>query len=258
MKKKLLLLLLPFLSLAAFAQPCNIDTTITTPGIYPVNGTSTGFAVVMPDAVVGAAYSEVVQIKAPSDTLIDTVFGGIPIVTTVPVDSLMIVRFDNLPASLSVQCDNQNCFWLGGANGCTLFTGTPVASEVGTYNGKIVATGWVQVPVLGTLTDTFAFDVKITVLPMQSIDEYVNSQSVKVSPNPITTVGALDFQAVKSEEFTFKMIDITGRVVNIQTGTSRMGMNRIEINREGLPNGIYFYSLEVKGEAISGRLVLAD
>ena len=258
MKKKLLLLLLPFLSVAAFAQPCTVNSAITTPGIYPENGTSTGFSVVMPDATVGMFYDEVVQIKAPSDTVIDTVVAGIPIMTTVPIDSLTIVRFDNLPASLNIQCDNQDCFWLGGQNGCAVFQGTPTSAEVGTYNGKIVATGRVKVPVLGTLSDTFDFDIQIKVIPMQSIDEYINSQSIQVSPNPIKTTGALTFQAMKSEAFTFKMIDITGRVLKHVTGESRMGMNTIEIDRDGIPNGIYFYSLEVQGEAISGRLVVAD
>ncbi len=257
MKKILPVLIFLFGTAAIQAQVCTPDPTITTPGIYPVNGTSTGFDIIMPDATVGLMYSEEVQIKAPADTVIDTVIGGFPIVQNVTIDSIMIIRFDNLPQSLSYTCDNSRCFWEGGDNGCLVFSGTPTASEVGTYQGEVVGTGWLQpLPVIGILSDTLRFKVTITVKAPQGINEFINANSITIAPNPVTSVSTFSFQALKIESYTFKLVDITGRVVRSNTGMTQIGENRLRIDRQGLPNGMYFYSLEIKGEARSGRMAI--
>jgi len=252
MKKTLLYFSALFISVAAFAQPCVPDTSYNSNGIYPINGTSTGFYVYMPDAQVGVAYNEIVQIKAPSDTMVKQ---G-PITVNANIDSLRILSFNNLPASITYVCDNARCLWLGGANGCATFTGTPTAAEVGNYVVDIVAMGWVDLGVFGTISDTILFTMEIKVVPAAGIDEFISSSSVKVTPNPFSDVASFSFQAVKSNDYKFDLIDITGRTVRSYAGKTALGNNEIMLERQGLPNGMYFFSLKIGNEVLTGRIAV--
>jgi len=252
MKKTLLYFTALFISVAAFAQPCVPDTSYNSNGIYPINGTSTGFYVYMPDAQVGVAYNEIVQIKAPSDTLVSQ--GPVTIPAT--IDSLRIIGFNNLPPSITYACDNSRCLWLGGANGCATFTGTPTQAEVGNYVADVIAMGWVDLGIFGTGSDTILFTMEIKVVPAAGIDEFISSSSVKVTPNPFTDMAAFSFQAVKSNAYEFNLIDITGRTVRSYIGTTALGSNEIVLDRQGLPNGMYFFSLKIGNEALTGRIAV--
>jgi len=253
MKKLLLLIAIVFTFVAVQAQPCVPDTSINTIGIYPINGSSNGFYVYMPDAYAGAPYNEIVQIKAPSDTVIDTLGQTIP----ATIVWIKIIDFVGLPNSIMYQCDTANCTWSGGSNGCALFTGTPSQADIGLHVIDIKATGYVDIGIF-QIEDTIEFTMELNVLPAQGIDEYISSSSVNVSPNPFSVDATLTFQAMKREAYTLKMLDMTGRVVQVISGKTNPGANSIKLNREGLPDGLYFYNLEVQGHSVSGRMVVAD
>ncbi len=254
MKKALLSFAALFAAIFASAQVCVPDTSYNTPGIYPLNGTSTGFDVFMPDAQVGVLYNEIIQIKAPSDTIIDTMGFQIP----ATIDTIQILSFSGMPASISYVCDNANCIWVGGDNGCATFSGTPVASEVGLHEIDIVALGTVNLGFLGTLTDTIEFKMELTVIPFQGIDEYISSASVQFAPNPFTNVATLSFQALAENDFSFKITDVTGRTIRETNGKTDAGFNQILVDRNGLPNGMYFFSLQIAGEALTGRIAITN
>ena len=134
MKKILLSIFTVIGFLSAVAQPCITDTTLTDPGIYPLNGTSTGFEVFMPPAMVNVPYNEIVQLLIPADTIIDTMGFQIP----AQVLSMEILNFAGLPPSMAYTCSNANCSWAGNEHGCAVFHGTPSWAEVGTYDVDIV------------------------------------------------------------------------------------------------------------------------
>ncbi len=253
MKQLLLSVIALFAFSAVQAQTCTPDTSYNTPGIYPENGTSSGFTnVVMADAYVGMMYDEVVQLKIPSDTLIDTMGFQIPAV----IDSLFIVDFVNLPASMSFQCNIIGCEYSGDDNGCIRFVGTPTANEVGTYSLGLQAYGYVNAGVLGTLADTLLFPLTIEVKPAQGIDEFLSSNSVKVSPNPFSQTANLQFEAKQIKPYTVRIVDLTGRTVQQIQGKTQFGSNSVEINRNGLPAGMYFYSLEIEDASQTGRFII--
>lgn len=234
------------------SQTCVPDTSYKKPGIYPLNGSSTGFYVYMPDAQEGVFYNEIIQIKAPSDTVIDTMGFTIP----ATIDTLQIIGFTNLPSSITYMCDNGNCLWLGGANGCATFTGTPTSADVGNHIIGILARGVVNLGFFGNLVDTLEFTMELEVIPFQSINEYISAASLQLTPNPFADVANLSFQALKDERYTLKLIDFTGRTVREYQGMTEAGPNQIAINRESLPNGMYFFSLEIANETITGRMAI--
>ncbi len=255
MKKLLLSIVAIFIGFIAMSQTCVPDTSFKTPGIYPISGgSSTGFYVYMPDAEVGLMYNQVIQIKAPSDTIVDTMGFQIP----ATIDTIQIIGFSGMPASISYQCDNADCIWLGGDNGCATFTGVPTQAEVGLHVIDIVAVGSVNVGIFGTLTDTIKFKMELKVVPKTGINEFLSSASVKLFPNPTSNFSKLSFQAVSANPYNLRLIDVTGRTVRTYNGQTKPGFNELLIERNGLPNGLYFYSLEIGGEAVSGRMAITD
>jgi len=239
-----------FLSVAA--QPCLPDTTIVTAGMYPINGTSSGFEVFMPDAMVNVPYNEIVQLLIPADTIIDTLGFQIP----AQVLSMRILDFDGLPPSMGFDCSADSCQWAGNEHGCVLFHGTPSWPEVGTYDVDVLVYGTVSAGALGSLSDTIIFKMHINVAPGQGINEFVLANSVKMTPNPFSDLGTLKFEALKDKDFTLELFSITGQTVSIQQGRAETGMNEVKVDASHLSSGIYFYSLQMDDNSYAGRFVI--
>src|SRR6185369_9269350 len=95
--------------------------SITTPGTYPDS---------LPHATVGNAYSETLQVRVLTDTVIIVL--GTPVTAT--VDSILVESVSGLPSGFSYTCTPSNCHFPGGSNGCVLLQGTaPTIGMVGTY-----------------------------------------------------------------------------------------------------------------------------
>ncbi len=114
---------------------CTPDPSISDPGFYPEN---------MPPAIAGESYEHVTQMLFKEDTTLTIV--------PVPFDSFTIDNISGLPANFSSQCNNQDCTYPGGENGCIEFTGSPTASQKGTYSVNLSATGYYEDPLQGTQT----------------------------------------------------------------------------------------------------------
>ena len=214
-----------------------------------------GFSVaVMPDAYVGAMYDETATILVPKDTVIDTL--GLQIPATI-ID-ITITGLEGLPPSMSYQCDAANCFYLGDEHGCIKITGTPTSADMGFHLIKVWAYGSVNVPGLGTLSDSLFFLMSIDVKMGQSVDEDKLIRSVKVTPNPIRRYGVISFVANDVESYSFELLDVTGKVIRRTKGVSTNGTNEIRIDRNGLSEGLYFYSLQFSDFRHSGRLMVTD
>ena len=67
-----------------------------------------------------AMYDQVVQVRVPNDTSV----AGL----TVQIDSFQLDYINDLPPGLSYNCDDPNCTWAGGSNGCVRIFGTPTGT----------------------------------------------------------------------------------------------------------------------------------
>lgn len=208
----------------------------------------------MPDAYAGVPYNEVIQIRTPADTLIDTLGNQF----TATIDSLRILSFKGLPNPLSYTCDNNRCVWVGDANGCATFTGTPTLGDVGVHDIDIVVLGTVGLGIFGQIEDTIIFKMRLEILQYVGIDEQAKSSKPFFTPNPMREAGTLTFVATEGSAYTFKLIDITGRQLIERKGNAQHGTNNLNINRENLPRGMYFYTLETNAQTHTGRIVIAD
>ncbi len=72
-----------------------------------------------------------------------------------------------------------------------------------------------------------------------------NSENIFLSanPNPAREFVNLAFHSNKTEHYSIKLFDITGREIMMQSGTSATGLNEIPIDVSSLRRGLYLVSL---------------
>ncbi len=84
-----------------------------------------------------------------------------------------------------------------------------------------------------------------------------NITSIVVSPNPANEIVTLSFSLTRSEEITFEMTDVAGRIVMQENlGTINSGLNSKKINVSNLNSGIYLYSIISSEGFKSGKLIV--
>ncbi|KAB2814805.1 T9SS type A sorting domain-containing protein [Phaeocystidibacter luteus] len=241
------------ITLASYAQ-CTPNPPTTSPGIYPSAGGSVknDTIYVLPSVNFNRSYSHTLHIVVPSDTTI--AFGGGTI--TADIDSMRVLGVRNMPSWLNYACDNGNCSWPGGADGCFIFSGTsPSATSTVLMEADIEA--FANLGQFGSISDTFSVYIELTVDASVSLIENLITEPV-VGPNPAQSHVRVKFETTTARQWKFELMDITGRVVTRKTGMSTAGTNNVQINRENWPEGMYLYRFSVNGKVHTGRLIVRD
>jgi hypothetical protein len=220
--KKLYAIFLILVSAIAFAQtPCIPDASYTQAGIYPPPGSYTqADDIFLPTGNVNAYYEQTIQIVVPTDTVIDTL--GTQFSAT--IDSFVLVNVNNLPNGLNYICDNSNCTWPGGSNGCITIYGTPTVQ--GSFNIDVVIDGYVQlfgVPINQVETlDMFWVPVDYGVgLAEEEID-------FSIYPNPSN--GRFNLELNRQGTADIEVLDMVGRTVYTGTIEGSQVLNLEELN----------------------------
>lgn len=82
-------------------------------------------------------------------------------------------------------------------------------------------------------------------------------------PNPFSVKAAINIQLVPHSEaryLSFKVYDVLGRNIDVshKLDMTKNGVE-IQIERGGLPNGIYFYKVESNNKSVaSGKIMVQD
>ena len=84
------------------------------------------------------------------------------------------------------------------------------------------------------------------------VDVHENEQTIdrlKVAPNPVTGLGYLLFHAKKNMSFSYRMYDLTGKILyESETERADEGQQRIKLPVNELKNGMYFVQLLIDEE----------
>jgi O-acetylhomoserine/O-acetylserine sulfhydrylase-like pyridoxal-dependent enzyme len=67
-------------------------------------------------------------------------------------------------------------------------------------------------------------------------------------PNPTTGEATLDVNSVEGGVATVEVFSITGALVNTVSNSIRVGQNRINVDLNGVPAGIYLIKATINGE----------
>lgn len=233
------------ISSSAVAQ-CIPDLNITVPGIYP--DSATGLA----SGTVGLPYNQVIQIKAPTDTVI--FYQGNYVVAT--IDSIILVSFTNLPPGITYACNPATCLFPGGSNGCVLISGTP--STAGTYN---------PVAIVRTKAKVFGFPLT----QIDTVDYYTinisttqglsGAQSKKFEvfqndPNPFSSYTNISYYCPVPMTVSLKIFNLIGKEVFYKKYISGVGKNYVKLEADDFAPGVYMYSISNGITTATRRMVI--
>ena len=222
MKKFLLLfaILLSFTHLVkAQCSPNFLFTILGLPGVYPPELAISGVPMVgINDGSLGSAYSQTLTLVVLEDTIMDiasflpaTVVSAMSLagISTVMALDVNYVTFDvaGLPNGLSYTCDQSNCEYPSGADGCILINGNP--NQSGNFSVPVNMIINAQIPAItDPLFGTTLFAGMAIDLPSFSAVEYdllvtgatpineVGNYSTKIFPNPTENEARLSFQSM--------------------------------------------------------------
>ena len=204
-----------------------------------------------PSGQEGVPYSEVLDFKVPSDAGdIDPAFDGFS------VDSAVLDNVQGLPPGLTYTCNNSNCSWLGGTQGCATISGTPTAE--GTYDVTINIVGWVTIPLVGAFSSPAPFTGYTIVIDPALNIQLVHKNDFKLkhnSPNPFSETTNIEFVTGKNGQVDFKVMNLLGEVIHSEVISAVPGTNKIEFNGKNLTHGIYVYSLSNGESIVSKRMI---
>jgi len=75
-------------------------------------------------------------------------------------------------------------------------------------------------------------------------------------PNPAGNNTSIVFYVPENGKVRFEMIDILGQVIRTEDIDAVRGKNQIDLDAANMPEGIYFYTAEFKGDKLTKRMVV--
>lgn len=228
MKKLLLIASLAFFGALNLNAQCTPDASLTSSGIYPDSATN------FIGGCVGQPYEQIIQNVVPADTIVP--IGGLPFPATIV--SIDLNTVSGLPPGITYNCNPTSCSFLGGQTGCAVISGT--CNTPGTYNLVFEltanATVGIIVPVPQSQDFTLTYYKIVIGACAASIDENTTSM-FKLYPNPAYSKVVID--GLKGQN-NITLTNAEGKIVktyDMFEGTS------LEMNLEGLNNGLYFVTV---------------
>jgi uncharacterized repeat protein (TIGR01451 family) len=96
-------------------------------------------------------------------------------------------------------------------------------------------------------------DGAVILLDATGIGEVPEAVTVVVAPNPMSDYTRITLNNSQADNFRFRVIDITGRMVSDESSTG----NTLLLNRNSLSSGLYVYQVVQKNEVVAtGKLIM--
>ena len=218
--------------------PNPISIILGVPGIWPnamqgdLNGTE------------NTAFSQVFTVIPPTDTTVNLDTIGLGTIN-VPINHVAVTGIAGLPNGLSYTCDNTNCQWALGTNGCFIIDGTP--TEVGTFTVTVTLTTNVEVPFVGGF-DLPGYDMDYTLIiaatPVGIDHASYNDLSIeKIVPNPFSDRAIVQYTSNGNESLTLNLYNAIGTLITTTSRTPQKGQNEWIIDGNGLSPGTYMATI---------------
>jgi hypothetical protein len=230
MKKLILSSLFTMTYLLSWSQSCTpganfVDSTY---GIWPDTTQN------LPPALPNVAYSTDINFKVPGTVTAEIDPSG-QFVGSV-IQQFTVDALQGLPPGFDFACNNSNCTYLGGVNGCANIFGTtdsiavfPVSVDVTATVLVVLFPGLPPTPV----TQSVSFDgYKIVVGSGGQIEQIINP--ISLEPNPANTTIAVS-GLLNGSTSTLTLRDLTGKVIEVIETTS----STTSFDLTKLSNGTY-------------------
>lgn len=165
---------------------------------------------------------------------------------------------EGLPAGLTATCSASPCTYVAGATGTITISGTPTQGGTFTIDITSLTNGSATLP--APISQTIAFPQAVpSVLDEtgytmnvagggNSIAEANELFSLGFYPNPTEGDATLDVNSLEAGVANIEIYSITGSLVSSVSETIRVGANRIAIDMNAVPTGIYMVKATINGE----------
>ncbi len=227
MKKIIYLFVLSvFISNIVVAQ-CTPNSSITSTGFYPST---------LPDAVVGVPYSQVVNFKIPSDTMVGSLYAQ--------VISAQLSSLTGLPYGFTSTCNVVGCTYSGGVVGCITIAGTAQSNQVASYNlsAALNLTGNVTNPPIGNQSIGTTAPLTFNVVGANSlVTNHASAFSYVRKENEIL------FNNLSTGKLSVRIYDVLGSEVRNATYQIVKGEST-SISTANLESGIYIVTFQLNGK----------
>jgi len=236
----------------------------------------------LPSCNPGLTYHAELTIKTPS-TLIEAAAGDSSMtsfdtlgstfqIADWPVDSMSLVQVSGLPNGLNLNCVSSNCVLAGDLLTCVSVDGTtsdpvgiyPIVILIDIYTHGILDLGIIQYPIATSLYDATGSYESITgyeiVVTSSTSVEVINSNEFTLlqnNPNPSDGNTEIKFNTPISENVTFVVTDMFGKLVYSESIQSVSGMNIVKLTNP-LSAGIYTYSVNNNNMLLSKRMIITQ
>ncbi|MDR0604806.1 MAG: T9SS type A sorting domain-containing protein, partial [Bacteroidales bacterium] len=77
-------------------------------------------------------------------------------------------------------------------------------------------------------------------------------------PNPATNSTRIDYSVPEAGEVIFHVHSISGQLLYSKTIDTKRGTNSLELNTSTFAAGVYFYSMEYKGQRLVKQLIISN
>ena len=234
-RKITLLLTAIFITSLAYSQ-CTPDFTYKNVGFYSSAGKN-----ILPDAIIGVNYNEVVTFVVPKDTM------------SFNIDSVVLKSVTGMPNGIVYSTASNTV--LGGTSGCVLLqgkaTGKPGLSKV-VLNTELYITGLPTQNYPGELT----LNVIWPVSTKESL--LINSDEVVIAPNPVKGKSTFYLNNKIKGKVELRIHNLLGeKVFGVEHFAEEIN-SEIEFDASNLPSGVYTYSLISDGSNSIGRIIIAQ
>lgn len=202
------------------AQICIPDTSLKTVGYKPDS---------LKSGKTGVAYSEVISVLAPKDTMVK--FSGFDVKAT--IDSILLTNILGMPPGLTYSCENTNCQYSYKRVGCAKISGTPTSG--GVFPLRICILGFAKV--LGNkinqpdTVDRF----RIIVDGPNGVYRLEENSIWQLKPNPAQKVlQIMNIGLLQPKDF--QILDLNGKVL---PNAAKAHQNSIQFEIDNLNSGVY-------------------
>ena len=103
------------------------------------------------------------------------------------------------------------------------------------------------------VTNTVFHNIGINFIPTSTIKTVVPNLDLTIAPNPFSDYTIFTLNGVSVEDGKFELYDLAGRLVKEENFYN----NQFRLERNGLPNGAYFFRFKnAKGLLVNGKLIV--
>lgn len=226
----------------------------------------------LPNGEVGQPYAgTTINFTVPTTVSLNTSVLGDPIVipgVPIPVPNPNVDvdadvtdvtwAVEGLPAGLTATCDANPCTYVAGAAGSITISGTPTEGGSFTIDITSLTNGSATLP--APISQTIAFPQAVPAVLDESgytmdvagggnsIAEANDVFSLNFYPNPTNGDATLDVNSLEGGVANVEVYSITGAVVASFSESIRVGANRIAVDMNRIPAGIYMVKATINGE----------